>query len=143
MVILVWINISRVNSSTCNEFDEYHNFAYPTGHSISHVYGQYSSRREDRMYCYGCQSTNPISIPKCYQTNYINLWDSPVAILCHPNHYIAGVRSFHDNHREDRRFDFKCCTNSGQCTRNCYLEGPVNEWNGNMATWTSKFMLVK
>ena len=65
-------------------------------------------------------------------TGYVNSFDKPVAFSCRPNYYVSGVRSYHDNDKEDRRFDFQCCSISGKCTRNCYLAGPVNDFDGNM-----------
>ena len=128
----MWINTSGVNSAICNEYDQYHDFTCPLRYSISHIWGHHHNGHEDRIYCYGCQNTNGRGTPRCYQTGYVNNWDNTVATLCHPNYYIAGVRSYHNNDKEDRRFNFKCCRNNGQCIRNCYLDGPANDWDGGM-----------
>ena len=103
----------------------------PPGHSIYHVWGYHDNGKEDRIYCYNCRN-NSGSLSHCYQTGYVNSWNNAVATLCHPDYYIAGVRSYHDNKREDRRFDYTCCKNTNQCTRKCFLDGPVNNWDGDM-----------
>ena len=129
VLVLAATLISEANSS-CNHYDKYHNFVCPAGQSVYRVYGHHDNGREDRKYCYNCRYEG--NQAECYQTGYVNDWDAPVATLCRPNYYIAGVRSYHDNVREDRRFDYKCCRNHNQCTRNCYLTKPVNSFDGHM-----------
>jgi len=118
-------------SSDCNQFDRYHDFVCPNGHSISRVWGWHHNGKEDRIYCYSCQN-NGATGSSCYTTGYVNSYDYPVAVQCNPNYYFAGVRSVHDNRREDRRFDFRCCKSNGKCTRECRLVGPVNHFDGHM-----------
>ena len=133
VIILAWTNhISGVNASNnCNEFDKYHSYTCPSGNSIDRVWGHHDNHHEDRIYCYRCRS-NPGSLSNWYWTGYVNEWDNAVATQCRNDYYIAGVRSTHDNKKEDRRFNFKCCKNSGQCTRRCNLDGPMNNWDGKM-----------
>ena len=97
VLILAATLISEANSS-CNHYDKYHNFVCPAGQSLFHVYGHHDNGREDRKYCYNCRHEG--NQAECYQTGYVNDWDAPVATLCRPNYYIAGVRSYHDNVRE-------------------------------------------
>ena len=129
VLILVATLISEANSS-CSQYDKDHNFACSAGQSVCRVYGHHDNRREDRVYCYSCRYAG--TQDQCYQTGYVNSWDAPVATLCKPNYFVAGVTSYHDNGKEDRRFDYKCCRNRNRCTRNCYLTGPVNSFDGRM-----------
>ena len=133
VVILAWTNyISGVNSSSsCNSWDKAHEYNCPSGQSIYHVWGYHDNDKEDRIYCYSCRS-NSRTASNCYHTGYVNAWDGAVATLCRPNYYIAGVKSYHDDGKEDRRFSYRCCRNTGQCIRNCYLDGPENSWDGHM-----------
>ena len=119
------------SSGPCNIFDQYHNFVCPYGQSISRVWGWHDNKREDRIYCYNCQSTGG-SGSSCYSTGYVNSFDYPVAVQCKPNYYFAGVRSTHQNKPEDRQFDFRCCRSNNKCTANCRLVGPVNDFDGGM-----------
>jgi len=137
IALLAMTFISGVNSqgrSSCNQFDLAHNFECNAGSSIRSVTGHHHSGYEDRIYCYSCR--NNIGCNKnnsqCYRTGYINWFDAPVAMLCKPNYYIAGVRSYHHSGYEDRRFDFKCCKSTGLYTNNCTLNGPVNSFDGTM-----------
>ena len=129
-LILAATLISEANSVSCNALDAYHKFACPAGQSVYRVYGYHSNGKEDRKYCYDCRRAG--TQDKCYSTGYVNDWDAPVATLCKPHYFVAGVRSTHDNGKEDRKFDYKCCRNLNQCTRNCYLTGPVNNFDGRM-----------
>ena len=76
--------------------------------------------------------TNARSISNWYDTGYVNEFDATLNTQCRPDYYISGVWSYHDNGKEDRRFSFRCCKVSGLCTRNCYLDGPVNNLDGDM-----------
>ena len=122
--------ISGVNSA-CNAPDQHHQFQCPSGHSIFRVSGHYDHHTRDRVYCYNCRS-NSRSAAQCLTIGYVNLYDSPVVFGCNPDWYLAGVKSQHDNTREDRRFQYTCCRNDNQCTRNCHIRGPVNDFNGPM-----------
>lgn len=131
IVILAVTSFSGVKSSSCNSFDRSHNFVCSSGYSIYHVWGYHRDNNEDRIYCYNCRY-NGRAAAHCYTTGYVNSFNHPVVTLCNPNYYIAGVRSYHDNFHEDRRFNFRCCRNTGQCTRNCAINGPVNNFDGHM-----------
>ena len=129
-ILILAATLISVANSSCNAYDKYHNFVCPAGYSVSHVSGQHNNGKEDRIYCYSCRYSGIQS--HCYQTGYVNSWDAPVATLCRDNYFIAGVKSYHDNKKEDRRFDYRCCRNKNRCTRNCYLDGPVNSFDGRM-----------
>ena len=127
---------SGVNShgqSSCNQFDQPHNFECSAGSSIHSVTGNHKNYHEDRIYCYSCYThTGCNKNSQCYRTGYVNGWDAPVMTLCKPNYYIAGVKSYHDNSKEDRRFDFKCCRSTGLYISDCTLDGPINSFDGTM-----------
>ena len=117
----------------CNEFDQPLDFQCPTGYSIDHISGYHNSDYEDRVYCYSCQKVS-VNYTDCYDTGYVNDWGQPVVTVCKSNqYYIAGVDSYHSNPNEDRRFNYKCCSSSQFCTKNCFTVGPVNNYDGNMA----------
>ena len=124
---------AKVNpSDNCNEYDQAYNFDCPPGYALSQVSGRHDNDHEDRIYCYGCQKISD-SYSDCYQTGYVNDWDEPVVTVCSSNKfYIAGVSSTHDNHHEDRRFNYKCCASDHVCTNNSIIVGPVNTWDGSM-----------
>lgn len=64
---------------------------------------------EDRQWRYSCGSVmEGISVNSCYWTPYTSFdahWNVGQA-----GKIVAGIASFHDNSREDRRFSFKLCS---------------------------------
>jgi len=138
VIAILAMYISGVNSQSgdfgCSQFDQSYDFECSAGSSINSVTGYHSNDFEDRIFCYSCQSNSGCDIndSQCYNTGYVNEFDAPVITLCKPNFFIAGVSSYHDNSKEDRRFDFKCCKNTGQYINNCTLDGPVNNFDGTM-----------
>nr|XP_022293951.1 hemagglutinin/amebocyte aggregation factor-like isoform X3 [Crassostrea virginica] len=45
----------------------------------------------------------------CSWTNWVNDWDSYFNYFVPSGYVIRSVHSIHDNHREDRRFQFEIC----------------------------------
>jgi len=126
--------IAPAESQYCNSLDQYYSFNCPAGYYMYKVYGYHENSKEDRVYCSKCKDTGGNGTDNCYRTGYVNNYDSPVAVLCKQNHYFAGVRSEHSNSKEDRCFDFQCCSSGGKCTtNNCKIVGPVNKFDGYMS----------
>ena len=118
------------HSGPCNAYDGDHDFRCSSGKSIYSVTGHHDNDKEDRIYCYGCRYSGTSAY--CYQTGFVNDWDSRVSVQCKSNYFIAGVESYHDNDKEDRRFNYQCCRNYNRCTRNCRWRGPVNNFDEDM-----------
>jgi len=132
IAVLAMAFVSEVTSSTgCSPLYHGHDFVCPSGKPIVRVFGRHYSGKKDREYCYGCQTASR-STTDCYDTGYVNEFDTTFNTQCQPNYYLSGVWSYYDNSKEDRRFAFRCCKVSGLCTRNCYFDGPVNEYDGPM-----------
>lgn len=94
--------------------------------------------REDRIWKWYCRTMTKSGYSlSCYWTGYQNYWDEPLLFKCPANYIIGGVRSYHDNGREDRRWKFKCCRATHHYTRNCKISGYVNSWDGDMDYSTS------
>merc|ERR1711963_925742 len=51
----------------------------------------------------------PPTLTNCHWTDYLNNWDSQYAWDAPHGAVIMGTSSYHDNHREDRRFKFHYC----------------------------------
>lgn len=54
-----------------------------------------------------------MSFHKLYLPEYVNDFDQPLVFQCPHGGVLDGVSSYHDNHREDRRFKFYCCEKPG------------------------------
>jgi|SRR6056297_614920 len=55
---------------------------------------------------------NPLNNVTCVNSNWVNNFDYGVSVVCGEG-YLAGIRSYHDDDTEDRRFMFKCCFPEG------------------------------
>ena len=130
IIAATMISEARSSHGPCNAYDAFHNFRCSPGRSIYSISGHHDNDKEDRIYCYECRYSGISDY--CYQTGYVNSWDSLVDVECSSNYFIAGVRSYHDNDKEDRRFNYRCCKNNNRCTRNCYWSGRVNIYDGDM-----------
>jgi len=68
----------------------------------------HDNHREDRRWRFYHGST----ALRCDQTawsGYENSWDGKLEFSCPDRAVLNGVYSYHNNHREDRRWKFKCC----------------------------------
>ena len=97
---------------------------------ISRVRSMHNNHYEDRRWRVICHTITQASYSHCYWSGYVNWFDQPFAFQCAANYVLNGVFSYHDNHREDRRWRFKCCHAPHYYTKNCFLTGYVNNWDG-------------
>ena len=100
---------------------------------ITGLVSYHDNYREDRRWRFYHGSTDL----RCVQGNwsgYKNSWDGWLSFSCPDRSVLNGVQSTHDNHREDRRWKFKCCRLPDYVVvaRNGYT-GYVNSWDGRMA----------
>ncbi|XP_064616766.1 hemagglutinin/amebocyte aggregation factor-like [Liolophura sinensis] len=65
----------------------------------------------------------------CQWYNDVNEMDQLLAFRCPTNQVIAGVKSRHDNHHEDRVFGFRCCELVERKLNYCSLTGFINEYD--------------
>ena len=64
---------------------------------------------EDRRWRIGCRRIAGASLTSCYWTNYQNGWDAYLWYQAPSRYAITGTASYHDNGREDRRWQFRVC----------------------------------
>ncbi len=57
-----------------------------------------------------------------------NDWDRDLNVQCSNRQAIYGVQSYHSNHHEDRRWNFKC-KNVVPRYSHCYWTGYENNWD--------------
>jgi hypothetical protein len=104
-------------------------FMCPANQYMAGVRSRHDNRREDRRWRFECKKFGDSSGVYCNWHYRINTWDAPMLFMCPANQYMAGVRSRHDNRREDREWDVYCCGKKNYCTKNCFLTGYVNDWD--------------
>ncbi|KAJ8314050.1 hypothetical protein KUTeg_008611 [Tegillarca granosa] len=57
-----------------------------------------------------------------------NKWDKPLNFQCPTGQAISWIKSIHNNHREDRLFDFRC-TNKCPKANSCHWTGYINNYD--------------
>ena len=126
-----------------NQYDQKLVAHCPEGDGMYRVHSVHNNKREDRVWQWDCHHilksgyhilkdgypNNRVEKPTCRKTGYVNSFDKPMHFNCDSNQYIAGVESYHDNGREDRRWKFTCCSAFGHKTYSCYKTGYVNEFD--------------
>ncbi|GFS13748.1 hemagglutinin/amebocyte aggregation factor [Elysia marginata] len=102
----------------------------PLGLVLKSIHSVHDNRKEDRRWRFGCGiAASGCKLRACHWTDYVNWWDAPMNFVCPANYVISGLQSYHDNHREDRRFKFKCCSHRHYITYSCSLTGYINNWD--------------
>ncbi|XP_078323804.1 hemagglutinin/amebocyte aggregation factor-like isoform X2 [Crassostrea virginica] len=118
--------------SWVNDYDHEFTFTCPQHQTITRVVSHHDNHREDRVFDFQCSGKNEITSESCYWTEYVNDFDQPLVFQCPHGGVLDGVSSYHDNHREDRRFKFYCCEKPGMCLYNCYYSGFVNRYDADL-----------
>ncbi|XP_069484905.1 hemagglutinin/amebocyte aggregation factor-like [Ambystoma mexicanum] len=92
-----------------NNFDEDISFACPFGSAISGFESYHHNKHEDRRWKFLCCHQNSDLNHDCLWTNYVNDFDAYFHWPVPSGRYLVGVYSYHDNHREDRRWKYQHC----------------------------------
>jgi hypothetical protein len=121
--------LAEVAVSYQNDWDRDLRVECAKGQAIHQFRSEHDNRREDRRWRFDCKKFSDSSGVYCNWHYRINTWDAPMLFMCPANQYMAGVRSRHDNHREDREWDVLCCRKQNFCTKNCFLTRYVNDWD--------------
>lgn len=77
---------------------------------------EHDNRKEDRRWDFRCRDTFTVT-PSCFDSGYVNDFDLTLNFQCPSNYVIAGMSSYHDNRKEDRRY-----------------------WQGSLNVWTKTFL---
>jgi len=100
---------------------------------ITGLYSVHDNRREDRRWKFLYGSAEGLL---CYEqswTDWKNNWDGYLSYTCPSNQVLFGVESYHNNHREDRRWRFQCCrVSSGVTVKKESWTGYLNDWDGKL-----------
>ncbi|XP_069823590.1 hemagglutinin/amebocyte aggregation factor-like [Dendropsophus ebraccatus] len=96
-------------SDYVNDFDLPFDYTCPFGSVLSGVNSYHDNRREDRRFKFYCCSGNVAINRHCQWSGYMNDFDGLLTWVTPSDHYLAGISSYHDNRREDRRFRFYTC----------------------------------
>ncbi|XP_075061026.1 hemagglutinin/amebocyte aggregation factor-like [Mixophyes fleayi] len=111
-----------------NDFDKPLNYTCQNHQSINLIISIHDNKHEDRVWDFRCQNTftKPAS---CYWTSYVNDFDQEFTFVCPFGSVLSGMESYHNNWKEDRRWEFYCCKGEVEVTRNCKWSGYVNDFD--------------
>ena len=96
------------------------------------VVSVHSNKMEDRQWNWKCQEVAKKPLTICSWTSWVNDFDVPFLFQCPANKILTGVRSIHDNSKQDRRWKFRCCGAKHHFTRNCFASNYINYWDKRM-----------
>jgi len=98
-------------SSYCNSWDGVMNCDCPSGRAMYGVYSKHSNNKEDRRWKLHCSKVSGITVQsdRCYETEYINGMDGSAHFETDANMVMVGMRGYHYDGTEDRRYRFKLC----------------------------------
>ncbi|XP_062521567.1 hemagglutinin/amebocyte aggregation factor-like [Corticium candelabrum] len=79
------------------------------GYMMTSFTSWHSNYREDRQWVFRCARVPRSSLSDCHWTKEVNDYDRRLDYRTPADYVLAGVRSYHHNGKEDRRFLFKIC----------------------------------
>ncbi|XP_055958064.1 hemagglutinin/amebocyte aggregation factor-like [Patella vulgata] len=110
-----------------NKFDEPVWYECPAGEQLSSITSEHDNHFEDRQWDFTCAHLAPLGL--CSWHNNINQHDGVMDFKCPDSGAITGIKSVHDNNKEDRIYHIECCAMSN--TPNvCKLTDYANEFDG-------------
>jgi len=134
-LFLLFFTFTLANSYWHNGWDGGLTYVCPVKNGKHHgaikmMESYHDNHREDRRWHFEC-SYDVQRAERCHWTDWINNWDAELYFICPNNGYIGGFHSYHDNHREDRRWKVVCCE-AKPGLEDCKWTGYINGWDGHM-----------
>jgi len=113
-----------------NSYDRALEFDAGVDGMITGLYSVHNNRREDRIWKVRYGSAAGVDCQEQKWTNWRNGFDSVLSFTCPTNQVLHGIESYHNNHREDRRWKFQCCRVSSRVSvQRKGWTGYVNDWD--------------
>jgi len=99
------------------------------GDAMVGVRSWHSNHKEDRRWAVTCQDSATWRHSCKDWTDWKNDFDGRLNFKCGTNEYITGVKSYHDNRHEDRRFKIKCCELQSASVHSIKKSKYYNNWD--------------
>lgn len=123
------LNMLLARLQNQNGFDQPHHAQCTGPDGMYRVRSVHDNHHEDRSWTWECRQVITSGYPKCHTTGWVNNFDQPMSFTCGPNEYIAGTESYHNNHYEDRRWKFTCCSAPDYKASGCRITDYVNDFD--------------
>jgi len=115
-----------VFESSENNWDSFHSWYGMASNSfLVGMESYHSNKKEDRKYTFFHTRSDDWVLSECTSA-WVNGWDEDINVVLDSNKVIAGVASYHDNGKEDRRFYLVVCTLSPRCS---VLKEVIYDWD--------------
>ncbi|XP_059143416.1 dermatopontin-like [Physella acuta] len=125
---LVYCSVaSSVSGMFINDWDKSFDFKCPAGQAVSYIASEHNNFYEDRRWEFACRDVG--ATEQCVDSGYVNEFDLPVAFTCPGTSVLTGVSSYNDNHYEDRRFRFQCCSVPRGAPGDCHVTAELNKFD--------------
>jgi len=96
-------------SGYVNNYDQVARFECPANQALNGVISIHDNHKEDRIWRFQCCAVSSNAYLKVGPwSNWRNDWDRLLNFRCKSTEVVVAVNSYHDNHREDRRWEYKC-----------------------------------
>ncbi|XP_057309876.1 millepora cytotoxin-1-like [Hydractinia symbiolongicarpus] len=126
--LMVAVCIGGASSHWANQWDKPFRFSCPKGGVIRSLFSIHNNHREDRRWIINCGLNLRLSRGKW--TRFVNRYDKSFRFRCPArNGIITGFGGVHNNHKEDRRFRFKCARFINKVPYNCRWTGFLNKFD--------------
>ena len=97
-----------------NDFDRPVNFSCPAHQVLVGESSHFHRKRKDRRFSYSCCSLKhsfaKLKTESCSFSPWVNAFDAYFDYKCPENMVLKGVKSYHKDGIEDRRFSYQCCS---------------------------------
>lgn len=100
---------SRVSTLPITAFDLSWTRVCPSYQVLVAVAASHSDPHEDREFQFTCMQFAGTKKSNCRWSFYVNDFDRIVDYRCPRSFVLDGIRSYHHNGYEDRRYAFRCC----------------------------------
>lgn len=90
-----------------NNWDHWLYKSCPGGQELFRLYSIHDNHKEDRRWKFGCRPA-PFRFQRYRWTGYVNGWDGNLHHVCENKGVVTGLKGYHDNHHEDRRYAIEC-----------------------------------
>ena len=111
----------------CHSYDEVCDIQVATGNALSAFRSWHDNSKEDRIWTFYDEAV-PFATSTTYTTGYVNEWDGD-ASWSSTGAYMVGWYSYHDNGKEDRRFNIYYRNLATGYTRGSCAWTGFNDWD--------------
>ncbi|XP_035826016.1 hemagglutinin/amebocyte aggregation factor [Aplysia californica] len=132
-VVLVVLLPLASGVSWMTDYDQQFTYECPEQHYLQTIESVHDNHKEDRVFNFGCAPMSTFfsgnELDSCEWTGYVNDFDALMEFQCHNDYIIAGISSYHDNGKEDRRFKFQCCKPGSLVAHACSYTAYINTYD--------------